>query len=115
MVTENNSHGLTTAPGPSSPCHHDPTVECCPNCCQHCRRLTLLEQRWLRLSKTSLLRLQKGDIVLLQVKRPIATSESKALVQAWSDLMQRQGIEGVELMVIAGVDVDLEVVRGTAT
>src|ERR1044072_1830890 len=74
-------------------------------------RIAALERDWLRISKMSLMRLQKGDIVVMRVKRPIASSEREAVIQAWRDLMAKVGIEGVELMVVAGAQVDISVMR----
>ena len=65
----------------------------------------------IRISKAHLMRLQKGDIVLMRVKRPIASSERDAVIEAWRNLMAKTGIEGVELMLVAGAEVSVSVMR----
>lgn len=63
------------------------------------------------ISKAQLMRLQKGDIVVMRVKRPIASNERDAVIEAWKNLMAKMGIEGVELMLVAGAEVDISVMR----
>ena len=63
------------------------------------------------LTNAQVLRLRKGDIVLMRVKRPIASSERDAVIEAWKNLMAKMGIEGVELMLVAGAEVTVSVMR----
>lgn len=77
-------------------------------------RLDRLEARRdyrLTLRSVDLLRLRPGDLAVLRIKRPIAEDERRSLVNAWVELMDRTGHAGTELVVLAGADVDLKVMR----
>jgi hypothetical protein len=83
----------------------DPSIE---------QRLDDLENRHtyrLTLGPVDLLRLQPGDIAVLRVKRPIAEDERRGLIDAWRQLMERTGHRDTELVILAGADLDLKVVR----
>lgn len=78
------------------------------------QRLDELENRRtyrLTLRPVDLLRLAPGDIAVLRVKRPIAEDERRALIDAWRQLMARTGHSDTELVILAGADLDLKVVR----
>lgn len=77
-------------------------------------RLEQLESRHayrLTLRPVDLLRLQPGDIVVLRITRPIAEDERRSLIDAWRQLMERTGHANTELVILAGADLDLKVVR----
>lgn len=65
----------------------------------------------LRLGKADVLSLQSGDVVALNIRRPIASDERQAIVNAWADLMQRTGHADVPLVILAGEDLELKVIR----
>ena len=65
----------------------------------------------LRLRPAEVLRLQPGDIVVLRVARPLASSETQKLVDAWKVLMRDRGLESVDMMVLGGVDTTLQVMH----
>lgn len=78
------------------------------------QRLDELENRRtyrLTLRPVDLLRLAPGDIAVLRIKRPIAEDERRALIDAWRQLMDRTGHSDTELVILAGADLDLKVVR----
>lgn len=71
--------------------------------------------RRLRLAKATLLRLQDGDVLVLRIQRPLATSEQEAVVNQFKALFRKLG-KNVDLAVICGHDeVNLEVIRANAT
>lgn len=65
----------------------------------------------LRLKAADILRLQPNDIVMLHISRPLASSELEKLIGAWKSLMREHGFDSVDLVVVSGVDSQVEVVR----
>ena len=66
----------------------------------------------LRLKDADILRLKPGDVVHINIARPIASSERRALMDAWQSVMARTGPEDdVTLFITAGEDVSLKVMR----
>ncbi len=68
----------------------------------------------LRLKPAEVLRLQAGDIVLLNIPRPIAESEQQRIVDAWTGVMQRAG-KANELVLMCGESINIKVVPSGLT
>jgi hypothetical protein len=77
-------------------------------------RLAAVEQlaRRMRLSKASLLRLQPGDILVIRIQRPLASSERSELTEGFRRAFAMAGHSDVPVLIICGMDeVNLDVLR----
>jgi hypothetical protein len=69
----------------------------------------------IKLSAADLLRLQPQDVVVLRTSRSLADSETARLAVGWRELMNSVHMESVQLLVLAGADCTLEVIRKDQT
>lgn len=65
----------------------------------------------LRLKDADILRLHPDDIVMLNISRPLASSERDMMIAAWKTLMQARGLESVDLVILGGVETEVKVMR----
>lgn len=69
------------------------------------------QARRMKMSRVDLVRLQDGDLLVLRIQRPLATSEQQMVVDGFKQLFAKLG-KNVELAVVCGHDeVKMEVVR----
>lgn len=67
---------------------------------------------YLKLKPAEILKLQAGDVVVMRIPQAIASSERRALMDAWQSVMARTGHEDdVTLLIISGEEVNMKVMR----